>query len=232
MAVITIGPGKDYTTIQAAITAATEGDLLLVDAGTYTEDITIPKCLTLRGDGNITDVIVQPATNTDTIVITADPAGAAQLSIERMLLKPTGGTGWVAVVRVDNSVARTNLAILFFRCYFNIAGSGFPTTKTCIQLNAAQAAIASLTASYCTFEKGYDHIAQFQDTVTLQDYVLSCEFDETMVKTSCGAGHPAIEDYVITPTGGYGYQYGPEHINFFRTKKTNLVTSFPVLGGV
>ena len=32
-----VGPGKEYSTIQAAINAASDGDIILIDAGTYTE---------------------------------------------------------------------------------------------------------------------------------------------------------------------------------------------------
>ncbi|MFC7177068.1 right-handed parallel beta-helix repeat-containing protein [Halosegnis marinus] len=42
--------GADYTTIQAAVNAASDGDTILVAPGTYAGDITIDKRLTLRGD--------------------------------------------------------------------------------------------------------------------------------------------------------------------------------------
>ncbi|MBU1670296.1 MAG: right-handed parallel beta-helix repeat-containing protein, partial [Actinobacteria bacterium] len=41
-AVIRVGPTRTYTTIQAGINAAAVGDSIVVDAGTYTEDIAIP----------------------------------------------------------------------------------------------------------------------------------------------------------------------------------------------
>jgi hypothetical protein len=37
-ATLHVGPGQAYPTISAAITAAQEGDTLLVQAGTYTDD--------------------------------------------------------------------------------------------------------------------------------------------------------------------------------------------------
>jgi len=49
--VITVcASGCDYTTIAAAVTAAANGDTILIGAGTYTENITITKVLTLQGD--------------------------------------------------------------------------------------------------------------------------------------------------------------------------------------
>jgi|GEM_PF-4138697 len=57
----------DYTTIQSGITAASDGHNLLVDAGTYQENITIDKAITLSGvdktstiiDGNNSGIVVK-----------------------------------------------------------------------------------------------------------------------------------------------------------------------------
>jgi len=47
---ITVGPsGADYTTIQAAINAASPGDIIQVAAGTYNEQIVVNKSLDIRG---------------------------------------------------------------------------------------------------------------------------------------------------------------------------------------
>jgi len=49
------GPGIDFTSIQAAINAAAEGDLILVNAGAYTESLVVDgKSLTLLGNGTPT----------------------------------------------------------------------------------------------------------------------------------------------------------------------------------
>jgi len=52
-------PGPGYTTIQAAVNAASAGDTVFVCPGTYNEQVVIDKSLTLQGAGDTT--IVQPS---------------------------------------------------------------------------------------------------------------------------------------------------------------------------
>lgn len=57
-ATLCVGGGGCYPTIQAAITAASAGDTINVNAGTYNEDINIDRSLTLSGAGSATTTIV------------------------------------------------------------------------------------------------------------------------------------------------------------------------------
>lgn len=50
-----VGAGKTFTTIQSAIDAAAAGDTILVDAGTYAEDVDVTKALTITGSSAIVD---------------------------------------------------------------------------------------------------------------------------------------------------------------------------------
>ncbi len=57
-----VGPGQPYTTIAAAITAAQEGDTLLVQAGTYTDDLAaIGTRITFKAVGGM--VVLEPRVN-------------------------------------------------------------------------------------------------------------------------------------------------------------------------
>jgi len=49
--------GKDYTNIQDAINAASDGDTIYVYGGTYYENITIDKSITLKGEDKATTII-------------------------------------------------------------------------------------------------------------------------------------------------------------------------------
>jgi parallel beta-helix repeat protein len=57
------GPGnppEDYTSIQAAINAASPGDTIFIYAGTYAEKLTVTKALTLEGENRDTTIIQSP----------------------------------------------------------------------------------------------------------------------------------------------------------------------------
>src|SRR3989304_8108198 len=53
----TITVPDDYPTIQAAINGASEGDTVFVKAGTYSENLTVTKSLSLVGENKATIVV-------------------------------------------------------------------------------------------------------------------------------------------------------------------------------
>ena len=58
MAILTVGPGQQFTTIQAAVTAAASGDTIDVQAGIYTNDfVSIAKNLTLQAVGGVVQMV-------------------------------------------------------------------------------------------------------------------------------------------------------------------------------
>ncbi len=56
-----VGPGQPYTTVQAAVAAALDGDVVNVAAGVYVEQVTITKGITLQGAGTDLTTIQAPA---------------------------------------------------------------------------------------------------------------------------------------------------------------------------
>ncbi len=65
-----VGPGQDYATIQAAVDASAPGDVVLVDDGTYLENVVLARRVTLRSvdfaahgenDGAVIDAAGAPA---------------------------------------------------------------------------------------------------------------------------------------------------------------------------
>src|SRR4051794_30566327 len=58
MAVLSVGSGKPYSTIAAAVAAAQNGDTIEVQAGTYVNDyVSISKNITLQGVGGIVSIV-------------------------------------------------------------------------------------------------------------------------------------------------------------------------------
>jgi hypothetical protein len=77
--ILKVGQFQTYTKIKDAITAASPGDTIIVDNGTYTEKIIFSKTLTLIGSGPKTII---DATNTGTtIAIRADHCNVSKFTI-------------------------------------------------------------------------------------------------------------------------------------------------------
>lgn len=58
MANLTVGPGQQFSTIAAAVAASRDGDVLLVQAGTYTNDFaTISTKITIQGVGGMAKLV-------------------------------------------------------------------------------------------------------------------------------------------------------------------------------
>jgi parallel beta-helix repeat protein len=87
-AVLSVGPGDPYATIQAAVNAANPGDTVQVDAGTYQEQVTINKCLTLMGHDHST-IILAPTT-----------LGAADVANPDAIVRVTGAGTFVQIAHL------------------------------------------------------------------------------------------------------------------------------------
>jgi hypothetical protein len=90
-----------YETIQAALDAALEGDVIWVSPGNYTEDLNWPDTdgLTLRGCGTLSTVVT--ANTTDLTVLTIAPTVHLTLATIRDMAIVGNGTGYS--VEVDGS---------------------------------------------------------------------------------------------------------------------------------
>ena len=57
--IVTPDGSGDYTTISDAVTAASDGDTILVRPGTYDEAVLLRKDVTIRGDGDPADIVIE-----------------------------------------------------------------------------------------------------------------------------------------------------------------------------
>jgi parallel beta-helix repeat protein len=105
-ATITVGPeGCDYVSIQAAIDAASPGDVVEVAGGTYRENLVVDMPIVLRGAGNGTErPIVDAGGSGSCVTIVADG-----VRLEGFVLK-NGGFGWAGIeVRSGENLIIGNL---------------------------------------------------------------------------------------------------------------------------
>jgi len=103
---ITVGPeGCDHSSIQEAIDAASPGDVVSVQNGTYREALVVDKPIALRDAGDGTDrPIVDAAGGGSAVTLLADG-----VTIEGFVLE-NGGFGWAGIeVRSKENAIRGNL---------------------------------------------------------------------------------------------------------------------------
>lgn len=108
LATLNVGAGETYATIQAAVDAASSGDTIAVDPGTYTEQVTIPDGLddlTLKSTHPLAAVIQAPDTLSGSKSI-VEVDGAEDLTITGFTISGPS-TGILAGIHVDNGGSAT-----------------------------------------------------------------------------------------------------------------------------
>ena len=94
--VLTVGVGKEYATIAQAVGASQDGDVILVDAGTYTNDFSIIRSnITLIGVGGMVDMVATiPPTDLKGIITVDDSATIENFSFSGSAINDyDGGNG-------------------------------------------------------------------------------------------------------------------------------------------
>ena len=119
-----------YSTIQAAINAANPGDTIVIAAGRYNEDLTIPKPLTLIGSGTSNCVVY--ATNTTAVVSITGP-GTVQLANFEIVGGQyvfLGGTNYYYSGTTSQGIVATNVTLVLNNMVLNQIRNYFVTLNT------------------------------------------------------------------------------------------------------
>ncbi len=78
MSILTVGTGQEFSTINAAVAASQDGDVIQVQAGTYTNDFaTISTSITLEAVGGRVNMVATKPPPNDKGLLTIGTAGSA-----------------------------------------------------------------------------------------------------------------------------------------------------------
>jgi len=104
------GGGKDFTTIQAAINAASDGDGIYVFNGTYTESVEANKTVRLVGENPTNTIIQIPATPNPTygVYITANNSLVSSFTIIESPPDPGQITYGIELISVEGCIVTNN----------------------------------------------------------------------------------------------------------------------------
>lgn len=206
MAFITVGVGKDYNTISDAVSAASSDDIILIDPGTYDENLVLDKLVHLVGntDNPENDEVTINLSDTDGTLYAIDfsyaPASAETIYIEGLYLT-RAAVDWRRVTTVSTSNA--NLTIHFNRCKIVKGGT---SNQYCFETKNGN--LDELYFTNCYLERGYAQLVNTNFNNINYTQLLKCEFNDFTRKYYNCTGSPDVEDLVDTPTVNYGPAYG------------------------
>ena len=132
-ATLAVGPGKRYATIASAVAAAREGDVVEVQAGTYTNDfVTISRRISIVGVGGMARLVATVAIpNGKGILVTRADATLSRLEFNGARVSDQNGAG----IRYEGG----NLTVQ--RCYFKNNENGIlanPITTGQIHISSSE----------------------------------------------------------------------------------------------
>ena len=134
--ILIVGGDSEFQTIQSAVTAALDGDTIWVSPGSYEEDLTIDKAVTLNGPnagvlGHDSGARTAEASIKGNVVIAADGASLAGFTLTKPDASTSANninfTGWNGInldVQADNVTVENNI-VEAFGAHGGFAGSGF-----------------------------------------------------------------------------------------------------------
>ncbi|MEH0019208.1 MAG: right-handed parallel beta-helix repeat-containing protein [Desulfobacter sp.] len=203
-----VGASGAYATIQEAIDAADDGDMILIDPGIYLENILFNKWVHLKGNSpDPEQVMIKSPGNAysgypPTLVfeLTYDSPLSTPVYIEGIRFDPYTSS-WNRTMRLPNAETTGKAGtIVFNRCRFISSANTYPASNLG-ENGPVQTEVRFLN---CYFQRGYAHFLYMNSP----NWGLEkCELNNAYKSYRC-ATLPTPKDHVITPTPGYGTGYG------------------------
>lgn len=184
--VLRVGADKEYTSIQAAIENASDNDTIIIDAGTYTEELDIQhtgKFLHLIGAGTDATIVTTPGGGYDHPALEVGIGLIENMSFITTATAPDPGESICSyAVHIDYDI-ETGRSLQFNNCKFITAsqpavGIGLRENFTLTFNNCYFEAVAA--AFYCHDQQASNKLNQ---NVILNDCTINC----------VGGGSPAIQ---------------------------------------
>jgi len=172
---ITVNGAGNYGTIQAAITAATSGQTVTVQAGSYSENLTLSGGVTLTGVSPVYTILSAPSGDVITSAVTSTAstvsqltvtggavginAGTSPLTIRNVVIHHTGSSG------VHSGASASLLQVInctIAHCgALGIDAGGTTTVRNVIAEGNAGIGISAPAAASVTYSDSYGNSASF-----------------------------------------------------------------------
>ena len=197
---IFVGGGKKYGSVQLAIDSAKTNDIIIIDPGTYEENVIINKLVHLRGNTNNPEKgeVIIHGNNDIPIVFNYLPDQEETVYVEGLeLIRSEASCQKLCLVANSNS----NLSIVFNRCRI-LAGSA----QYSIAISSG-VCTNNITIKYCYLQRGMAHLVRFTEACNNYSAIIKTELNGSF-KSELSKGRPNKIDIVKVPTNRYGPAYG------------------------
>lgn len=190
----------NYSTITEAIAAAPDGTLIFIAPGQYNEIFVTNKRLIFRGlGGSPTDTIIYSFGRPYGYNIPVRAIAGSRVLFENLTIQSL--TSWEGSYGYQDA----NTKAIFNKVFFDHSGSSTHAIRGWVNGGLLSGSTTPNEFRYCYITRGYNHFF-YVNRVDIGLY--KTQFDQAINYYNSSGTLPPSADYVITPTEGYGYNYG------------------------
>ena len=205
--IINVGPLRQYTTIQEAIDAAVDGDMILIEPGTYLENIILNKWVHIKGNSFNPDdvIIISPGSSYNgyprsfQCEINYPSPLDTPLYIEGVRIDPYGYP-WQIGLGLPQSDEHGSGTIIFNRCKFVASSNSYLADR----FGYASVPETFIRFVNCDIQRGYAHFLYMNSPNWSLE---KCQLNNSYYCYICTTT-PDPNDYVTSSTPGYGAAQG------------------------